>query len=1071
MYNLEDAIKKYIKQINSVLDSGEATELSYRTALHNFLEELLPNHTINHEAKRVENNAPDYTIYQNELPIAHVETKNLNDNLNSSTFEEQFDKYKEAFDTVIFTNYIEFEIWKNGELDEIIAPLALVKEKSKRRIIENSDKVSDFIKLANKISAFKPTKIRSAKKLAKIMAAQAKLLENAILEALHQDLRNNNTQSYIVPLFKNFKKILIHDLDEKLFADIYSQSITYGLFISRLSFDDAKEESFNLDNAVRYIPKTNPLLRSMFDEITGINMDYRIKQLVNAQVEMFSAVEKDRILASFNNRGRKDPLIHFYEDFLKEYDFETKKKMGVWYTPEPIVNFMVETVDIILESKFGLKNGLANDEYIEIRKLRQRSTKSEKMYNHERISKIQILDPATGTGTFLSSLIRQIYTKFQGNEGLWDTYVSESLLNRFYAFEYLMAPYVIANFKIGLQIHQTLVDKNTETNGRYPIYLTNTLEEAEDDVENLFSSKWLTDETKYANSVKNEKPIMVVIGNPPYNEKSANQSKYIKKLMESYKDGLNERNPRLDNDYIKFIRWAENLVAEEVRQYNWNDQTNKHQKRKESVVAFITPNTFLEGKTQRIMRKHLAQSFNDIYIVNLHGSNKSGETKMGDENVFGIESGVCITFFVKTSEEKKELANVYYTSLFGKKKIEKFNWLRENKFDNIEWESINLEKPNYYYTNVFGDEQRYPDDYLEITEIFNSNVSGFQTKNDNIAILKSEKDAHELLDDWKNKELTNEDIIDKYEHANKNGEWNLKIARRDLNDNNPKVVEIDYRPLDKRYTFFTGEKGFIIRPRKDYFSSMINNDNFAIVTHKENPQKRHTSFTNVTVNNNMVDNNYLQPRGGGYIFPMYMQVDDIRISNISSMFIKRIKKNIKKNYEERYSYSSDIGVFTTKDLMAYILGILFSEEYRKRYEKQLQKNYPKIPTNIDGNLFNKFVDYGKEIIDILIGRFSGNELNSTRFPAPGNTYVDRYKFRDNKVFINEVQVVEGISKEDFEFYLGGYQPLKQFLKVRKNSNLNMEEINNYRKAAEQIKFLRACMERMKSDKDVQNFFT
>jgi len=446
-----------------------------------------------------------------------------------------------------------------------------------------------------------------------MMANKARLLADIIEKALLSD-EETQENSTLKDQMNAFREILIHDITPKGFADVYAQTIAYGMFAARLH--DTSLDTFSRQEAAELIPRSNPFLRKLFAYIAGPDLDDRIKWTVDNLTEIFLACNVEELLRDYGRETKtEDPIIHFYETFLSEYDPKLRKSRGVWYTPQPVVNFIVRAVDDILKTEFNLPQGLAD------------SSRTK-----DGVHKVQILDPAAGTGTFLAEVIRQIHAKFEGQQGIWSNYVENHLLPRLNGFELLMASYAMAHLKLDILLKETGYKPAKEQ--RFRVYLTNSLEEFHPDTGTLFAS-WLSSEANEANHIKRDTPVMVVMGNPPYSVSSSNKSEWIEKLMADYKKDLNERNIQpLSDDYIKFIRYAESLI----------DRTG------EGILAYISNNSFIDGIIHRQMRKHLLETFDKVYILDLHGNSKKKEVcpdGSKDENVFDIMQGVSINIFVK----------------------------------------------------------------------------------------------------------------------------------------------------------------------------------------------------------------------------------------------------------------------------------------------------------------------------------------------------------------------------------------------------------------------------------------
>src|SRR5690554_4766511 len=488
-----------------------------------------------------------------------------------------------------------------------------------------------------------------------MMAGKARLLSDVIGNALISD-EENHQNSTLREQKQAFKEILIHDSSPIGFADVYAQTIAYGMFAARLH--DPTLKTFSRQEAAELIPKSNPFLRKLFGYIAGPDIDDRIKWIVENLAEIFLACNVEEILKNYGKTTKmEDPIIHFYETFLAEYDPKLRKARGVWYTPAPVVNFIVRAVDDILKTEFDLPQGLADTSKTTIKVNTQTADKRSAtgyIQMEQEVHKVQILDPATGTGTFLAEVVKHIHKKFQGQQGIWSNYVETHLLPRLNGFELLMASYAMAHLKLDLLLTET--GFKPTSNQRFRVYLTNSLEEYHQDTGTLFAN-WLSSEANEANHIKRDTPVMCVIGNPPYAVSSTNKNDWIQDLISDYKKNLNERKINLDDDYIKFIRYGQHYID----------------KNGSGVLAYISNNSFLDGITHRQMRKHLLESFDKIYILDLHGNSRKLETSPDgsvDQNVFDIMQGVSINIFVKNGNKSKNtLGKVYHFDLQGKRNL------------------------------------------------------------------------------------------------------------------------------------------------------------------------------------------------------------------------------------------------------------------------------------------------------------------------------------------------------------------------------------------------------------------
>lgn len=621
-------VADYLERINTRFKTGISREHTYRGDLQNLLESMVTDVLVTNEPARIACGAPDYIITKKGIPVAYIEAKDIGVDLNSKSLKEQFDRYKAALDNLIFTDYLDFHFYVDGEFKTSIK-IAEIENGKIKPVSENFSRFESLIKDA---CLHIGQTIKSSKKLAEMMAAKAKILADVIGKAIESD-EHTQEDSSIKEQMNAFKEILIHDITPKEFADIYAQTIAYGMFSARLH--DPSLQTFTREEAAILIPKTNPFLRKLFQYIAGYDLDTRLVWIVDSLADIFRATDISALLKNFGKATQThDPIIHFYETFLSEYDPKLRKARGVWYTPEPVVNFIVRAVDDILKTEFNLPQGLADTSKTKIKIASQNFDKKTGKYVEEEkeIHKVQILDPATGTGTFLAEVVKHIYKKFEGQQGIWSNYLENHLIPRLNGFELLMASYAMAHLKLDLLTTETGFKPTKDQ--RFRIYLTNSLEEHHPDTGTLFAN-WLSTEANEANHIKRDTPVMVVLGNPPYSVSSSNKSEWIEKLTTDYKKDLNERNIQpLSDDYIKFIRFGQHFID----------------KNGSGILAYISNNSFIDGIIHRKMREELMKTFDKIYILDLHGNAKKKEVNPDgspDENVFDIMQGVSINIFVK----------------------------------------------------------------------------------------------------------------------------------------------------------------------------------------------------------------------------------------------------------------------------------------------------------------------------------------------------------------------------------------------------------------------------------------
>ncbi|HEY5327970.1 MAG TPA: type ISP restriction/modification enzyme, partial [Mucilaginibacter sp.] len=876
-------ILQYIEQVQKLYKSGLSSEHSYRGDLRTLLESIVPGVMVTNEPKRIDCGAPDYIITRNEIPVGYIEAKDLGKDLGHKDHKGQFDRYRKALNNLIITDYIDFWLFIDGELKTQLKIAEIVDHQIKP-IPENFEQFNALIK---SFCTHVGQTIKSASKLSVMMADKAKLLAEVIESALNSDVENEEDSS-LKEQMHAFKDILIHDITPKEFADIYAQTIAYGMFAARLH--DTTLDTFTRQEAAELIPKTNPFLRKLFQYVAGYDLDSRIVWIVDALADIFRATDVAALLQNFGKATQmNDPIIHFYETFLAEYDPKLRKSRGVWYTPEPVVNFIVRAVDDILKIEFNLPNGLADNSKIKIKqKLLTKATTDQRSKLKEveteiEVHKVQILDPATGTGTFLAEVVKQVYSKFKGQQGVWSNYVENHLIPRLNGFELLMASYAMAHLKLDMLLAETGF-KSTK-NQRFRIYLTNSLEEHHQDTGTLFAN-WLSSEANEANHIKRDTPVMVVMGNPPYSGESANKGEWIEQLIKNYKkepggvENLRERNSKwLNDDYVKFLRYGQHFI----------------EKNGEGVLAFINPHGFLSNPTFRGMRWSLLNTFDKIYTIDLHGNSKIKEVcpdGSADNNVFDIQQGVSINLFIKTNtKSKSELGNIYHYDLFGKREF-KYEFLFSNSIASINFELINIQPPNFYFKN--GDlilENIYNQGF-RLNELFLKYSIGIQTHRDELVVDFNKNDLTSKIEEVFNNNSAY--IKNKYK-IQESSSWTLdKTKNKEHSIKIGDIKHLNYRPFDQRFIYYNDS--FVDRTRRS-LGKEFEHPNYGLNFPKiVKVLWNHSIITNIIPTAISLDIN------GSYFAPLYLYLNTTggifenkvlnRIPNFSKVILNNIEKNL-----------------------------------------------------------------------------------------------------------------------------------------------------------------------------------
>jgi|688.fasta_scaffold73163_1 predicted helicase len=890
--------------------------------------------------------------------------------------------------------------------------------------------------------------ITSSKELAQRLAEITREIEKTVVSVYEKEKPNGK----IHQLLETFKTELIQDLKlhssdpkEYGFSDLYAQTISYGMFSARCFKPD---QEFTRKTIVDSIPPTNPFLKELFQSISqDDDLDDELLELIEALIAMLSVANIDgdkvnSIMADFHRQiNQDDIIIHFYETFLKAYNPQQRDMRGVYYTPASVVSYMVRSVDLILKDKLGIKEGLID-------------------------GNVKILDPATGTGTFLDQVIKFVHQNYKHKDNLekWNEYVKENLLPRLFGFELMMAPYAVAHLKLGLELQET--GYKFDCDKRLSIYLADTLGDTADDGE-FIPGEFLSNEFYGAEKVKQKEDVLVVIGNPPYSVSSSNNSVFLegngKKgkarkegIMDDYKKAVkSEKNIQpLSDDYIKFIRFA-----------HW-----KIEKSGSGIIAFITNHAYINGLIHRGMREELLKTFDEIFVLDLHGNSNIGEKcpdGSPDKNVFDIKQGVAICFLIKTNKKKKgELALTKHCDFYGNRES-KEEILKQTNIQKINWtelKDINHEskmgKFFFFSPQALKGIEEYSEGF-SVVDIFKQNTSGFKTHRDHFAIDFQKETIVKKMEDFKSSS-TDESISLKYDLKD-NRDWSISQARdnlKSLNNWKANVQQCLYRPFDKRFCYFSTIA--MDYPRPETMQHMLNGENLGLITMKGDRKPidefRHFFVTKYISEIHATDN----AADTAYLFPLYLYKSSIQEinkinneqtslfnqseeqTNIKSEVFQR-KLNIKPVFWELVQ--SKYGNIEPERFFTYLYAVFHSPTYRERYKEFLKIDFPRLPLTSNKELFAQLSEIGQELVDLHL--MKSDKLNDSpiSFPVQGINAVDTVSFDGNKVWINGTQYFQGIEEQVWNFHIGGYQVLDKWLKDRKKGKytLKTEDIEHYKK--------------------------
>jgi len=1050
-----DPFKTYLKDLRNNLVNKDATEHTHRPALKALLESLQDGIRATNEPRQeiTALGKPDMRVSRGPVPLGYLETKDIGKNLDAEEKGEQIRRYLKGLPNFILTDYLEFRWYVNGERR---AKAVLGRAGVDGKIKARKEDMAAVGQLLGQFLALQTPTIGKAKDLAVRMAGLAHIIRGAALLTLESEPDTGTLKGWQTA----FERTLLPHLTAPEFADMYAQTLTYGLFAAKVTVGTGV--NLKRDTAAALLPETNPLLRKLFHHLAGLDVPDAVAWAVDDMVALLNAADMGAVLEDFGKGSlEKDPVVHFYETFLAAYDPERRKSRGVYYTPEPVVSYIVRAIDHLLKERFGRPWGLADTNTL-------------------------ILDPACGTGTFLHSVIALIHTTLcaHGQEGGWKGetgYVSNNLLPRIFGFELLMSPYAVAHLKLGLLLKERGYD--FPTGKRLGVYLTNTLEEATKKAEALLGPiGYITEESNAAAHVKKEDPIEVVLGNPPYAGHSANASfryepvmdrktgqillrkgkevtrkvqTWIGRLLEDYKrvDGqpLGEKNPKwLQDDYVKFLRWGQWRVAQTGR----------------GVLAMITNHGYLDNPTFRGMRQQLMQTFDEIYLLNLHGNAKKKEVcpdGSKDENVFDIQQGVAIGIFAKTPGNPGP-ARVLYADLWGLREG-KYMTLAEMGLADTPWQELQPGPPFYLFVPQALDLQAEYDRGWPVNEIFPVNSVGVVTARDSLTIGWSEEAIWERVKDFIS--LAEETAREKFNLGDDAQDWKVKLAQEDVQKSGPdrkRVVPILYRPFDVRFTYYTGQsRGFICRPRPEVMGHFIEGKNrFIIFTRSISAGK---NFEHVfCAPYGMLGRFYPDSSCITYFAPLYLyrpksmkgkQIDLMAGQgtglNLNPKFIEELSGRLGVAFtpEGRGDLAATYG---PEDVFHYAYAVFHSPTYRQRYAEFLRIDFPRLPLTGNKALFAALVGLGAELAALHLMESPALDQLITRFPVAGSQVVDKvhYDEKNRRVYINLDQYFEGVPPDAWAFQVGGYQVLHKWLKDRKGRTLTFDDLHHYQKVVKAL---------------------
>ena len=1021
------AICQYLREVEETHAGGIATEHSYRPAFKTLVESFGQDVRATNEPKRVACGAPDFIVARPDVPVGFIECKDVGAALDDVEKTDQMERYFPSLENLILTDYLEFRYYIRGERTMHVH-LARIDAKGKAKPMQGGDE--QLAMLFDAFLAAKSPTIATPKDLAGRMANVAKVIRDAIEKAFSLEGEAGTLHGE----YESFRATILSKITPAQFADMYAQTVCYGMFSARVNVSEAKADTFTREHAAYDLPKTNPFLREVFDYIAGTRLDASIVWAVDLLAEMLRRCDMGEILKDFGKATRQeDPVVHFYETFLAAYDPGLRETRGVYYTPEPVVGYIVRSIDAILKRDFACPAGLADSSKITVEV--PDTTKKGGKATRE-VHRVQILDPATGTGTFLYQTIRLIENALSPNKGSWageKGYVAQHLLPRVYGFELMMAPYAVAHMKLGWLLKETGYDFAADE--RLRVYLTNTLEEAEIVAEPLLAlANQIAREANAAGKVKTECPIMVIMGNPPYSGHSANKGQWCRNLIRKklpLPDGapgyfecdgkpLGERNPKwLNDDYVKFIRFAQYRI--ELTGYG--------------VLGFITNHGYLDNPTFRGMRQSLMRTFDEIYVLDLHGNAKKREIAPDgskDDNVFDIMQGVAIALFVRKPGRRSGAVRVFCADLFGARKG-KYRYLAEHDLTRTRWRQIDPCGPSYLFKPQRGRLRR---EYLNgwsLSQAMPVSNVGIVTGRDKMTVAFDEQGARALA----------------------------AGVRLDPGCMKP----LTYRPYDRRFLLY--DASVVTRPRLDVMRHMMAGPNLALIATRQTRDKwdifvtrdlsGHKSCAAFDINS--VFPIYLYENGN--LPPSLFEQDNGRRPNLAGDFIEEISRRLQLRFVPD-GRGNTKKTFGPEDVLHYAYAVFHSPTYRKRYAEFLKIDFPRLPLTGDKGLFAALVRLGRELVALHL--LETVPTPAASYPCQGDNVVRRVDYKPptshspGRVCINDRQYFANVPPEVWEFHVGGYQVCHKWLKDRKGRSLSYDDIEHYRRMTEAVRGTLRLME-------------
>ena len=1029
----------YLQRLFDCARCGDAREESYYPALAELLAAYahkagMANVCVTTLPKKTAGGNPDFRVWDGALHIVgYLEAKSPSvEQLDPIETTEQMQRYLGAFPNVILTNYYEFRLYRGGVLIDrvqIARPFGV-------RLLKTPPPVeheAEFFNLLAQFFSFSFPVVRDAAALARHLALRTRFLNDVIAGELADDAARG--KGHILSFFNAFKEYLLHKLSEADFADLYAQTVTYGLFAARTR----AKNGFSRTRAFDCIPHTIGILRDVFRFISLGELSPQMAWIVDDISEVLAVTDVKAILHQyFTEHKGADPIVHFYETFLAAYDPATRERRGVYYTPDPVVGYIDRSIHALLKAHLGKEDGLADTSVI-------------------------VLDFAGGTQTFNAEAARIAVSAFvaKNGEGARKQFIKQHILEHFYAFELMMAPYAIGHIKMAFLLEElgyTLTD--TE---RFKFYLTNTLELAELQESSLPGLASLSEEAHLAAMVKKETAVLVIHGNPPYSGISANMNAWIVNLVKNTVDGvqsyyevdgapLGEKKVWLQDDYVKFIRFAQ-----------W-----KIQQRGEGIVGIITNHGYLDNPTFRGMRQSLLRTFDQAYILDLHGNTKKREVSPDgakDENVFDIQQGVCIALFVKCNAANlsakarghEDRAAVFHADLWGDRN-HKYAWLKAHCLATTAWRKLKPDRPYYFLIPRDETGRASYGKYSSLKDIFPVNVTGIVTARDSFVVDFDTEALRRRIQMFRDKTLSDDLIRQTFKLKDTRG-WKLPEARAALRQDrawDEHFAKILYRPFDVRAIYYSPI--MVDWGRFEIMRHMTTGVNLGIAATRSTEIGR--GWEHLLCTDTMITHHTVSMKEVNYLFPLYLHQE--QKSDAPKKSAKLLQAMMLFEPEEHYAHGKGTTVniapcvwnalldvykrnLTPALLLYYMYAVLYSNAYRAKYAEFLKIDFPRVPFTKDVALFTKIARLGEILVDLHLLRAKEFQKSPAKFQGKGDGRVEKiaYNSATARIYINAAQYFENVTEEVWHYHIGGYQVCAKWLKDRQRRVLALDDILHY----------------------------